>query len=65
MKYWLIIVVFLLGIITFIIGALFKLMHWPNTSILLSCGAILGVLAIILLIIKLLTNKNPDSFLNK
>ncbi|WP_408075636.1 GldL-related protein [Flavobacterium rhizophilum] len=65
MKYITIIVLFLLGSIIMIVGALFKLMHWPNSQLMLISASILQVIAVIILIIKLLTNKDKNSFLNK
>jgi hypothetical protein len=48
---------FLLGIAITIIGALFKIMHWPFASGLLIIGMTLEVIAISFLIATLLKNK--------
>lgn len=50
-------VLFLLGMVFTIIGALFKIMHWPNASLLLIIGSVTEAIAIIILIILIL--KNP------
>lgn len=65
MKYKYIIIIFVIGMIATIIGALFKLMHWPNASTLLTFGLLSEALSGILLIIKLITNKDNTHFLNK
>lgn len=65
MKYKHIIVVFLLGSLITIVGALFKIMHWPGASIALITGLFFEVIAILFLIIKLMTTGKSDSFLNK
>ncbi|RYJ42453.1 GldL-related protein [Flavobacterium beibuense] len=65
MKNWLIIVVFLLGLSITIVGAMFKVMHWPWASEMIIYGSLTEVLAVILLIIKLIINRKSNSFLNK
>ncbi|MQP53522.1 MULTISPECIES: hypothetical protein [unclassified Flavobacterium] len=47
-------VLFLLGMAITIIGALFKLMHWPGANFMLIIGMIAEAIAIISLIIVLL-----------
>ncbi|MFN3753805.1 GldL-related protein [Flavobacterium sp.] len=49
-------IVFLIGMILTIIGALFKIMHWTGANVLLSIGMLSEVLAIITLIITLIKN---------
>ncbi|SEP55456.1 GldL-related protein [Flavobacterium urocaniciphilum] len=49
-KYKIPLVLFLLGMIFTIIGALFKIMHWPYASILLIIGSFTEAFAIIILI---------------
>ena len=68
MKNKYLIVIILFGVIITIFGALIKIMHYEfgliNGNLLLSIGILAEVLGIILLIIKLMTNKK-DNFLNK
>ena len=49
-------VLFFLGMAITIIGALFKIMHWPGASIILSLGMLTEAAAIIVLITILLKN---------
>lgn len=49
-------VLFLLGMIITIIGALFKLMHWPGANFLLIIGMLTEAIAIITLIAVILKN---------
>ena len=68
MKNKYIIIAFIIGFIITILGSLFKITHWEfgifNGNILLTIGMFTEILAGILFIIKLLSNKN-DTFLNK
>lgn len=50
-------VLFLLGMIISIVGALFKLMHWPGANIILIIGMLAEAVAISTLIVVLLKNK--------
>lgn len=50
-------VLFLLGMIISIVGALFKLMHWPGANIILITGMLAEAVAISTLIVVLLKNK--------
>lgn len=59
-----ILVLFILGFILTVIGALFKVMHWPNASMLLIFGALTKVFSGILLIIKLIQTDKFKDFLN-
>ncbi|QHI36813.1 hypothetical protein IMCC3317_21830 [Kordia antarctica] len=59
-----IIAIFLLGVFITIIGALFKIQHWPYGPELLSVGSFTEGLAILLGIWKLLTTKKFKDFLN-
>lgn len=54
--YKLTLVLFLLGMIITIIGALFKLMHWPGANFLLIIGMLTEAIAIISLIVVILKN---------
>ncbi|MFI0426480.1 MAG: hypothetical protein ACH34V_05945 [Flavobacterium sp.] len=49
-------VLFFLGMAITIIGALFKIMHWPGASIILTLGMLTEAAAIIVLITILLKN---------
>jgi hypothetical protein len=56
-QYKLPLILFLIGIILTIVGSLFKLMHWPGATIMLTVGMITEVAAIITLIVLLIKNK--------
>ena len=60
-----IVIAFILGCILAIIGALFKIMHWPGASALLILGMLSEALAGLMLIIKIFKDQNPNGFLNK
>ena len=49
-------VLFLLGMVITIIGALFKLMHWPGANFMLIIGMLTEAIAIITLIVAILKN---------
>ena len=49
-------VLFFLGMAITIVGALFKIMHWPGASIILTLGMLTEAAAIIVLITILLKN---------
>lgn len=49
-KYKIPLVLFLLGMLITIVGALFKIMHWPNSNVLLIVGTLCEAFAIITLI---------------
>ena len=59
-----ILALFIFGFLLTIIGALFKIMHWPNASDLLISGTLVKVLCGILLITKLLKSDKFKDFLN-
>lgn len=44
------IICFCIGALATVVGALFKLQHWPGASLALTLGTILNVLALILLV---------------
>ncbi|WP_445717415.1 GldL-related protein [Flavobacterium sp.] len=50
-------VLFLLGMAITIIGALFKLMHWPGANFMLIIGMIAEAIAILTLIVTILKKK--------
>ena len=52
-KYTIPLILFLLGMTITIIGALFKLMHWPGATILLATGLLAEAAALIVLIISI------------
>ncbi|MCK6607998.1 MAG: hypothetical protein L6Q46_06790 [Flavobacterium sp.] len=55
-QYTIPLVLFLSGMAITIIGALFKLMHWPVANIMLTIGMLTEAIAIITLIVVLLKN---------
>jgi hypothetical protein len=63
-----ILIVFILGGILTILGALFKIMHMElgavDGNLLLTIGMLTQIISLILFIIKLMRNKK-DNFLNK
>ncbi|QXP72800.1 gliding motility protein GldL [Tenacibaculum sp. AHE15PA] len=65
MKLKYIIFVFIVGIILITIGALFKVLHLMLAVELLTAGTILQIIALILFIIKLFTNKKFKDTLNQ
>ncbi len=65
MKYWVIIVVVLVGLMITIAGALFKIMHWPGASLMLIVGMGLKALGILLLLIKVVMARKSNSLLKQ
>jgi hypothetical protein len=55
-KYKLPLVLFLISMVLNIVGALFKIQHWPGASFMLVIGILSQALAIVLLILALLKN---------
>ena len=53
-KYKIPLVLFLIGMVLTVVGALFKIMHWPYASILLIVGMLSEAVAIITLIAVIL-----------
>ena len=53
-QYALPILFFTFGIITTIVGALFKIMHWPGASTILTVGLLSEAVALIIVIISIL-----------
>jgi uncharacterized membrane protein len=49
-------ILFLIGMVITILGALFKIMHWPGASIILIIGMFTEMSALIVLIARLLKN---------
>ena len=50
-QYTIPLVLFLLGMVITIVGALFKLMHWPGANIMLKIGMLAEATALISLIV--------------
>ncbi|WP_162926908.1 GldL-related protein [Flavobacterium psychrotrophum] len=65
MKYKHLIALYLTGTAISIIGALFKLMHWPYASIMLGVSTALQVVVVVGAIIKVLNDNDAKSFLNR
>ena len=65
MKLKYIIFVFIVGIILITLGALFKVLHLMLAAELLTVGTTLQIIAFILFIIKLFTNKKFKDTLNQ
>ena len=65
MKLKYIITLFVIGIILITLGALFKVMYLMGGSQLLTAGTVLQIIAFILFIIKLFTNKKFKDTLNQ
>ena len=59
-----IITIFLFGLILMIIGALFKILHWPGSVMLIIISTALKVIAGLLAIWKLFTVDKFKEFLN-
>lgn len=64
MKNRLILIIFALGTFMVILGALFKIMHWPSANILLLMGMSSQLVAGMIAIWKILTHKKFQGFLN-
>ena len=58
------IVILLIGCAICIIGALFKIMHWPLAGLILMTGMLLEATGIVLFLYKLLKNPKVKDFLN-
>ena len=55
-EYGIPLVLLLIGMVITIIGALFKLMHWPGASIMLTAGMLTEAAALAVLIISIIKN---------
>lgn len=60
-----ILIIFIMAMIVVIIGAVFKVMHWPGAGSMLVLGMLGQAFALLLLIIKVLRDRNKNHFLNK
>ena len=58
------VIIFVFGLFLDFIGALFKIMHYPNADALLIIGTVLKVLGGLLFLYKLLTHPKAKEFLN-
>jgi hypothetical protein len=58
------IMIFVFGLCFDFIGALFKIMHYPNADTLLISGTVLKVLGGLLFLYKLLMHPKAKEFLN-
>tara|TARA_R110001599_G_scaffold72832_3_gene201805 strand:+ start:9902 stop:10099 length:198 start_codon:yes stop_codon:yes gene_type:complete len=65
MKLKYIIFIFIIGIVLIFVGALFKILHWMLGPELLILGTALQIIAFLLFIIKLFTNKKIKNILNQ
>ncbi|WKD85098.1 hypothetical protein KCTC32516_00437 [Polaribacter huanghezhanensis] len=65
MKLKYIIFIFITGVILICAGALFKILHWMLGPELLISGIMLQIIAFLLFIIKLFTNKKFKAILNQ
>lgn len=57
-------IILVIGFVISFVGALFKLMHWPFASVMLTVATILQVIGIIILLYKLVTYPKLKDFLN-
>ena len=53
-------IVFLIGMIVVIVGALFKIQHWVGASLLLSLGLLLQAGALLILVLNLLKERKNE-----
>ncbi|WP_133242673.1 GldL-related protein [Flavobacterium psychrotolerans] len=64
MKNTQILILFIIGAVVTVLGALFKIMEWPLFSLLLIVGMTFEAVAGFLLILKLIQKNNSDSFMD-
>ena len=65
MKYKHLIAIYLIGTAIGIVGALFKLMHWPYAGIMLALSSAIQVAAVVGGVVKVLNDNDAKSFLNR
>ncbi|MHA3787129.1 GldL-related protein [Flavobacterium hauense] len=65
MKYWHILVIFIMATAVTIVGALFKVMHWPGASLMLMIGMGGQFISLVLLAAKVISERKNNSLLNK
>jgi hypothetical protein len=57
-NYILLLILFIFGVVITILGACFKIMHWPGAKIMLLLGMLAEAIALIILIYKMLKKSN-------
>lgn len=65
MKYWHILVIFIMAMAVTLVGALFKLMHWPGASLMLMGGMGGQFISLVLLAAKVISDRKNNNILNK
>lgn len=65
MKYWHILVIFIMAMAVTLVGALFKLMHWPGASLMLMAGIGGQFISLVLLAVKVISDRKNNNILNK
>lgn len=65
MKYWHILVIFIMATAIMIVGALFKIMHWPGASLMLMIGMGGQFISLVLLAAKVVSERKNNGPLNK
>jgi len=65
MKYWHILVIFIMAMTVVVAGALFKIMHWPGASLMLMIGMGGQFISLVLLAAKVISERKTNAFLNK
>ena len=65
MKYWHILVIFIMATAITIVGALFKIMHWPGASLMLMIGMGGQFISLVLLAAKVVSERKNNGPLNK
>lgn len=65
MKYKHLIALYLIGTSIGIVGALFKIMHWPYATLMLWISSALQVAVVVGAIVKVLNDDDAKSFLNR
>jgi hypothetical protein len=53
-------ILFFVGIITTVAGAMFRVLHWPGGNLLLFVGMTLEAVAVVLMICKLIDGRNNN-----
>ncbi|WP_394343631.1 GldL-related protein [Flavobacterium cerinum] len=61
MKIFALIIPGIIGTIIYIVGSLFKIMHWPGASFIQFIGAFLVLLSAILILVKVFFNNKKQS----
>jgi hypothetical protein len=53
------IILMVAGMVVVLVGALFKLMHWPGSNVTLGFGMVLEAIALALLVVRSLNAPSP------